>query len=407
MLRRTGGFSLLEVLVAGGLLALLLSSAFQLYRGGNLQSRQSTEQLSSMQNALLMMSALEEDCRQITVLNRRGYSMVPFTLLFSTNRKSLMMRTSSMTDTDGNAGGSSFTVVIYQLERHATVPGTYTMRRLERTTDGRLLPGTDRVEEDKAFRALPIVDIRYDMVVRMEDLAYRTYLRASLTAVDTSADPRNPRVFALSRVFEIQNPEFIHSEPAREGEPPQPGFARRFFQSNRWNVGAGGVVRPGEGYLDVLPPSSWPDAALYGPFRDYMDGKEPKDFDVPPSTAPNAFDVKDLALPTVRRQFVATAVGYIQDLVSKDFEGRITGAVTGPDWTERYAFEIGPQAKKQVAAQMNDLLTRLIPRGPEAILELGHTFFARIRDKPQDCRTVSMPGGMLSTCEAKLLVAGQ
>jgi hypothetical protein len=217
MPRRTEGFSLLEVLVAGGLFALLLGGAFQLYRGGNLQSRQSTEQLSSMQSALLMMSALEEDCRQITVLNRRGYSMVPFTLLFSTNRKSLMMRTSSMTDTDGNAGGSSFTVVTYLLVKHKTVPGTYTMRRLERTTDGRILPGTDRVEEDKAFRALPIVDIRYDMVVRMEDLAYRTYLRASLTAVDTSSDPRNPRVFALSRVFEIQSPEFIHSEPAREG----------------------------------------------------------------------------------------------------------------------------------------------------------------------------------------------
>ena len=60
-----------------------------------------------------------------------------------------------------------------------------------------------------------------------------------------------------------------------------------------------------------------------------------------------------------------------------------------------------------MAEQINELLTRLIPRGTEAILELGHTFFARIRQKPQECRTVSMPGGLLSTCEAKLLVAGQ
>ena len=172
-------------------------------------------------------------------------------------------------------------------------------------------------------------------------------------------------------------------------------------------MGAGGVVRPGEGYLDVLPPSAWPDAALYGPFRDYLDGQTPRDFEVPASSAPDPFDVKNLPLPPVRRQFVASSVEYIQGLVSKDFEGLITGRVTGPAWTERYAFEIGPRAKKPVAEQMNELLTRLIPRGTEAILELGHTFFARIRQKPQDCRTVSMPGGMLSTCEAKLLVGGQ
>jgi prepilin-type N-terminal cleavage/methylation domain-containing protein len=397
------GFTMLEMLVSLGIFALLAFAAWEIYIGGTKQTASASEHLTAMQSAMILMESIQEDVRQISLLNKYAMPLVPFSMLFSTNGKSFMMRRSTLKDTRGSEIGSSFTVVVYQLLRHPSLPGAFAIRRLERTTDGRPLPTTGREEEEKAFRSLVLQDVRFDFVVRLENMAYRTFIRVSVTAANTTAGARDAKVFFISNVFEISSPEFIHNEPG------SPGFARRFVMSNRWNLGATNAVKPGDGYFDVLPPTSWPDFSLFSPFRDYLDGSAPTDF--PTAVTAAAIEpfrttgaTSGTGYPPLRRAFLTSSVRYMENLLSKDFRGRITGAIASPPrvappWTEPFSFNATWSTTQPLVAQVDELLRRVIPRGKEAVAEMGHTFYAQVPP--------SRPDMMISTDQAQLIVDGR
>jgi len=45
-----------------------------------------------------------------------------------------------------------------------------------------------------------------------------------------------------------------------------------------------------------------------------------------------------------------------------------------PNWHEAFSIDATEQATQPVMLQLDDLLTRLIPRGKEAVAEMGHYF---------------------------------
>jgi len=65
-----------------------------------------------------------------------------------------------------------------------------------------------------------------------------------------------------------------------------------------------------------------------------------------------------------------------------------------PEWQEPFSIDATEQASQPVMLQVNDLLGRLIPRGPEAVAEMGHYF-------------TGSDQLMISTAAAAAIVGGQ
>lgn len=100
------GFTLLELMVAMLILGMMTFASWQMLHGGLGSSQSASEYLSAIQNAMLLMESIQEDCRQIAILNEGGGNTVTAPLLhysleFSKNAKSCMFRKSARTDAKG------------------------------------------------------------------------------------------------------------------------------------------------------------------------------------------------------------------------------------------------------------------------------------------------------------------
>jgi prepilin-type N-terminal cleavage/methylation domain-containing protein len=408
-LRRGLGYTLLEMVMVLVILAILVFSVYSALRAGQAGATTSTEHLTAMQSALILMESVAEDCRQICILNEFGMPLMPYSLAFSTNGKSFMMRKSSRNAEEKDNLGSAFTVVVYQLVRNRKYDGVFTIRRLERTTDGRPLPGIGREEDEKAFDSLLLKDIRFDFVVKLENMSSRTYVRVSLTAVNTGVvNGRDPKLYFVSNLFEIASPEFIHSRPG------QVGFAQRFIISNKWVLGSP-FVKAGDGFYEPLPPTGWPDSQQFDPFNDYLDvDGTTKNFPVPQMRdVVRPFDTKSVKLPGLRDEFCTNAVRYLQEVLSKDFRGKIMGQVLGPGpagvpppWAEAFSFDASATVTQTLKVQVNNLLVRVMKHGAEGVEEMGHTILTQIK-RPTECDAVEAPPSMISTCQAQAIINAQ
>ena len=335
-----------------------------------------------------------------------GYSMV-----FSTNGKSFMLRKSSPNDPlTKEMSGSSFTVVTYQLVEHPTIKNCFSVRRMERMPDGTPLPSGSE-SDDRVFKSLLLRDMKFDMIVRLEQMSganlapFRTFVRVSVTSANYGAQGEDPRVYFLSNLFEVASPEFIHN---RTG---QVGFARRFIIS-KWNVGE---VLPGIGYQEFLPPQEWADIGSFSPFKDYVDKSGvPQDMPVPPATGvANPFDVVTLPLPPLRYTFVKTGTDYLSNLVGKDYHGRILGQITPrtstpgtpPAWVVPISLDVTPNATQPVMAQLNNAVGAAMGKGYEAVEDLGHTIFATAYEP--GTRPDGSVSAMVTDTDAKDIIAGK
>lgn len=424
------GFTLLELMVAMLILGMMTFASWQMLHGGLGSSQSASEYLSAIQNAMLLMESIQEDCRQIAILNEGGGNTVTAPLLhysleFSKNAKSCMFRKSARTDAKGiENAGSAFTVVAYQLVKRPELQDAYTVRRIERSADGTAVPATGRSAEERAFKALVLKDIRWDFVTRLEGMAtFRTFLRVSLTVVNTALaanatpGPRDPKYYFLSNVFELESPEPLHSTltfPA--------GFARKFIRS-RHNLTPNTTVTAGKGYLDVLPPTTFGDRTANWLTWDYWDPStnSAKDFPTQVTAAGvDPFDTANLQAPQIRKEFVQSSVDFLKEILSGDFRGRVTGKVAGrapargqpPPWIQSYSFDCSETAKEPLAKQIDDVLGKVIPRGATGVAEMGHAFratvpTARAQRPPPANLLGSVAAIMITTDQAQLLVEGK
>lgn len=372
------GVTILEMLMASALLGLFTLVAWQGYTGGTKETATSGDYLNAMQNAMVLMESIQEDVRQMAILNASGRPLIPSTLVFSPSGKAMMFRKSSFKNTDGEMAGASFTVVMYQMVKHPTIPGVFTIRRVERTTDGQNIPGTNRDEEDKIFKLLYLRDIRFDLLVMFGNMTnYRTFIRVSATATNAGEAKGEPRVYMITNMFEAISPEFIHNKPG------QVGFARRFLLSPL-TLDPGYQVLPGEGYVRSLPPAEWTDFAGLGGLPDYLDTDGVmKNFPGAPTTSgANPFDAASFTAAPLRAKYIKTGCEYLDKVLGPYYRGRIPGQVlqrlpagsTATPWVE--SFTLDAASTTPVANQLNDVLQRMIARGPEAVEDLGHTFYS-------------------------------
>jgi len=410
--RKRFAFSVLESLVCCVLISLVSVAAWDAYTSGVKQSARAGEALAAIQGAVVLMESIQEDLRQMAVLNEPGCPVLGYSTLFSTNGKSFMLRKSSPVNASGEMEGASFTVVVYQLREHPTIPWAFSIRRVERMPDGGTLPATGHQSDERNFQSLLLKDIRFDMVVQLGQMSgtdlspYRTFVRVSLTTVDAARAGVDPRVYFLSNLFEIKSPEYTLTQPG------QIGFARRCVQS-KWNV-VGYEVCAGQGYQDPLPPSSWTDYGSWFPFKDCLDKNGvPKDLAAPAGSSFDPFATTGMSLPPLRQNFVSTATDYMRKLVSADFRGRILGQVipdstsgSGPPaWVAPFSFDCSATSTQPVWVQFNQFLGSVFSKGPEAVEYLGHTFSAYV-----------YPGGknpdgsisyMVTTTDAANVIAGE
>ena len=397
---KRSAFTVLELLFAMILFAVMSFAVWEAYVGGNKQLNASGEGLSAIQNSMLLMESFQQDFRQLAVLSQKDVPIIPVSLYFSTNGKSIMLRKSAKADTNGKMQGSAFTVVVYQLVKHPTLTGVYTMHRLERTSDGTnlLTAGSDSDERD--FRSLLIKDVRFDMIVRLDDAnVYRMFVRVSLTCVNTSGDQgdQQGRIYFISNLFQAASPEFILNQG-----PGNPGFSRRFLLDGNFVLTED--VLPGSGYVNRLPPTpvsvggvaipGWPDSANYLPFRDFFTESGGNlspagDFPNPPAgTVADPFDssVATSGGPS-RETLCQTATDSMAALVGdqvQKFRGRIEGNVPDPDntppqWNEGFVLDSTTLATKTIKAQVNDALTRICAHNSKRAVELyAHLLIARV-----------------------------
>ena len=374
---RRRALTLLEVLVAASLLGLFTIVAWQGYIGGVKETSTSGDYLNAMQNAMVLMESIQEDVRQMAILNSVGAYLVPFTIRFSPSGKAMMFRKSSFTNTDGEMAGASFTIVCYQMVKHPDIPGVFTIRRIERTTDGKPIPGTNREEDDKVFKLLYLRDIRFDLMVMFGAMTnYRTFIRVSATATNAGAAAADPRVHMITNMFETISPEYIQNKPG------QVGFARRFLLSPV-RMSPGQEVLPGNGYTAPLPPSEWTDFQGLG-LPDFLDtdGLMKNLPGAPTASSADPFDAGSFSAAPLRTTYIKTGMDYLRGVLGPTYRGRIPGQVVQRNppagqtpWVEAYTLDCA--STTPVATQLNDVLTRVIARGPEAVEDLGHTFYSR------------------------------
>jgi prepilin-type N-terminal cleavage/methylation domain-containing protein len=371
-------FTLLEMVVAVALFAVISIGIWNAYTNGMKQSNAAGEALTAIQSSVILMEAIQNDLRQMAVLNEPGYPLIPNSVKFSTNGKSIMLRKASITNYDGEMLGSSFTLVVYQLVQHPTIPGAFTMRRIERNTAGALVTDPTQAGNDTVFRSLILKDCKFDFLLRLEDAySYRMFVRVSITAVNTGADQNDNRLYFVSNLFEAASPEFIHNSVG------QVGFARRFLVDTLYSFGANEVKNP-SGYWTQLPPPNIPD---FNPFKDYVDlTGSPQDTPPPPAAVvSDPFDSGGQGSPRDNLLYYSTE--YLGKLVGTDpadpFRGRILGQVMSrpgvtPVWVEPFAIDTTAQATQDVRTQLNELLGRIIPRGREAVEDMGHLMGAKV-----------------------------
>jgi hypothetical protein len=401
--RRRRAFTILELLIVAGLIGLMGYAAWDAFFSGTKTTDTSSDFLSAMQGATILMEMIQEDVRQMAVLNERGCSLVPYTVLFSKHGKSIMFRKSSLTNTSGEMEGSSFTVVVYQLVEHATEPGCYTVRRVERTTDGRNLIGIGDVEDERTIKSLLVKDIRFDLMVKFEEaVGVRTFIRVSITATNLGAQRTEPRVYLMSNVFEATSPPFIHTKQG------QVGFARRFLLSS---IVPTNPVLPGKAFHEELPPSAWPE--FFGKTEfDYVD-KAGVMRDFPPTpgadAARNPFERNTFAAAPLRQQYIKSGVAYFENQLGPSFNGRILVSVnsrptTNPKWSYGYSLDASNSAKDLITKQLNDALTKIIEeRGEEGVEQMGHAIGVVL---PPDPPPAPQDTVMISPAQAQRIAAG-
>lgn len=429
--KRRIGFTLLELMIAALVLALMTFISWELLRGGLLQTTTSSEHLSAIQSAMILMESIQEDCRQIAILNEGANRALTAPLLhqsleFSKNGKSIMFRKSSRTNARGDDGaGSAFTVVVYQLVKRMDKQDAFAIRRLERLASGAPAPSAARNADNRAFAGLMLKDIRWDFVTRLEGMAlFRTFLRVSLTVVNDApgagqnpGDTRNPKYFFLSNVFEIESPEPLHSTSQFAG-----GFAQNFVKSNRWVFSPDTIIKAGDGYLGTLPPDSWPNRTRDWTSWDYVEGENGPAKNLPTPATPNAlddpFEPTGFTAPQIRKEFITSSTNFLREILTADFRGRVTGKISGrsprgvpPPWVEPYTIDCADEAKENVAQQINKVLDRIIPHGPEAVCEMGHALrasmpTAKLRKQPPPY-LIGLARDLITTDQAQLLIQGQ
>lgn len=371
-------FTILEMIVACAILAVISIGIWDAYLGGMKQMDTAGEALTAIQSSVILMEAIQQDVRQLAVLNEPGFPLIPNSLLFSTTGRSVMLRKGSIANYNGEMLGSSFTVVVYQLVEHPTVPGAFSIRRVERNTAGALVTDPTMAGNDTVFRSLCLRDIKFDFLLRLEDAySYRMFVRVSITAVNTGPDQDPNRLYFISNLFEAAAPEFIHNGLG------QVGFARRFLVSNKYNMGANQVLPP-SGFWTTLPPSN---LIEFDPLRDYVD-KNGAQRDLPPPPAAIVADPFDTgSVGTPRDNLLSTSTDYLARLVGstadQPFRGRFLGQVmsrTGvtPAWVEGFAIDTTNTATQTVRQQLTELLTRVIPRGREAVEDFGHLLGGKV-----------------------------
>jgi len=408
--RPRGGFTLIELVVSFGLMSVLVAVAWNVYVGGSTQAVTAGDHLTATQSAMVLMESIQEDIRQMAILNQPGTFLIPHSLLFSTNGKSFMLRKSALTNTDDEMRGSAFTVVIYQIIEHPTYPGLFTIRRLERTTNGENIPSKGRAFDEKVFASLLLKDIRFDLIVKLEQMVpYRSFVRVSISAASGPAGRNESKVYLVSNMFEVSSPQFINVRPN------QSGFARRFLISATVSL-IGSEVTAGPGFYNILPPNDWPDWGLFAPFMDYIDKNgNPADFEVPEAAAAvEPFAMTDLGLASsLRNHYVKTGTEYIRDKFGLDFRGRILGQVTAarpadgspPPWVAPFDIDATSSATESVAVQINHFLDQTIIQGPEAVEQMGHLLFAYCY--PGGLRPNGQTSFMVMPADAQSIVNGQ
>jgi len=392
MMIRRKGFTVLELLISLAIFTVFSLGLWFAYTGGMRQTNTAGEALSAVQSAVVLMESMQEDIRQLAVQNEPGFPLVPNSLKFSTYGKSFMLRKGALTDSNGQMLGSAFTVVVYQLQENPAVPGTYTIRRLERNTRGTPITGADLDANERVFRTLLLRDSKFDLIVRLEAMnTYRMFVRASVTAVNSGTDQNDQRTYFVSNLFEAASPEFIHNQADPSTGAVSTGFARRFPISSRWGQPPlPGAVKSGPGFTAPLPPDSWPDFGQFSPFHDYVDaGGTPRDVAAPPAPiVADPFDTSQASgggpltetLMTSCTEALATMVG---SNPGEPFRGRIVGSLVAPDNPPSFpplpfAFDSTGLATTPVKAQIYQFLrTSVVTQGAVAVQEMGHLFSGR------------------------------
>ena len=369
------GFTVLELVIATAIFALIGIGVYEAYVGGMKQTNATGEALSAIQSATVLMEAIQQDVRQLAVLNEPNHPLIPYSIVFSTNGKSIMIRKGSMTSYTGEMVGSSFTIVAYQLVQHPTVPGAFTIRRVERNPAGALVTDPTMQGNDTVFRSLCLKDTKFDFLIRLEDAySYRMFIRVSLTTQNTGADQDTSRLYFISNLFEAASPEFIHNSIGSVG------FARRYLVDTKWTLGTNQVMPP-SGYLAKLPPASMTEFQPL--FHDYVDtAGNPQDVPPPPAAiVSDPFDEGAGGSP--RDTLLQGAVEYLAKLVGSApdsvFRGRILGQISSaagetPAWVEPFGIDTTSSATTDVRTQLTELLGRIVPHGKEAVKEMCHIF---------------------------------
>ena len=431
---RRAGFTLVELMIAILVLVLMTMVSWNLMRGGLIESMTASEHLSAIQNAMILMESIQEDVRQIAILNDAYGSisitapLLEYSINFSRNKKSCMFRKSALKNSKGvEQAGAAFTVVTYQLVKRTDSPDCYSIRRIERSADGTAVGNQQHTIENKAFSSLVLKDVVWDFETRLEGMAlFRTFLRVSITVVNTALAPgqmptnRDPKYYFLSNVYELESPEPLHSTlkfPA--------GFAKKFMKSNQNLDPNSKPIFAGIGNFDKLnksfpDPNNWTDDPT-NPLKgwDFFDGSANQNFKFTSTQAgADPFDYSNFAAPVCRQQVVDTSVQYLENILNSKFRGKVVGTVLGPrvpgqqPWGEKFSLDCSEQAKDTLAVQIDQYLTqKIFPHGAAGVCEMAHYFNAFSQKaaelKPPTNLPASVAAVMMTTGEASVITQGQ
>lgn len=351
-------FTLLELLVVVAVLGVFAGAAWGLMRGGVRGLTISGEHQVALRNALILTTGLAQDFRAIAVLNERReyqspYPVAPQSIVLSPARTSVRMRVSTPIESLDADPSSRFTIVTWQLCMRDG-PGTFTMRREERTASARPLPGERTDRRSHTFEDLPLSGMRLHFVAWLGPLEWRQFVTLSLTAGEGQVGDAPSRDHRIIRQFDVGVPPPPHGSA---GGPR--GFALDFPPSALAGQLSGGVDIVGRpGNTDAL--EAPPDAVD----RNGTPFALPPELPVGPVADP--FARVEIKAGPLRSQFLQTALDRLEAAVGAGYRGALCGAVDDA----RFRLDASEASTKPVIVQLDELIDRLRPKGPAALVQL-------------------------------------
>lgn len=355
-------FTILELVVAVGMMGMLSGAAWNLMSGGAKALSSAGDHQVALRNALILTTSLDQDFRAAAVLNaRREYQQSlpasPHSVVLSASRTSVRLRVSAPIESLDADPASRYTIVTYQLVEHKEKKGRFVIRREEHTASGKTIPGDRTARRSHTFEDLTLSGMRLRMVAWLGPLEWRQFVTMSLTAVEGQTPQGAPREHSITRQFDVAVPPPPHGSA---GGPK--GFAMDFPASAMAGQLAGGfdlVGRPGNTEPLEVPPDA----------VDRRGRPVELDPEQEAGTVTDPFERLEPAAGPLKSQFLHAAMEKLEGAVGATYRGAICGQLAD-DF--RFRLDCSESATKPLITQLDELIERVRPRGPAMMVQLLH-----------------------------------